>query len=163
MRTEYGKSYRFGSGRIGTKDRKNGERVKDRVYGCAAEQCHRFLPWLLVCKSTLLHGNDRSRRRGSFGRTRDGESLTAMRPTRIVLRLALISSCFAAALIETVMEAARAAVSASRPLAMRPDLGNTRPDLGKRHRFGGGRIGTKDGKNGERVKGRACPNRCAAE
>jgi hypothetical protein len=37
MRTEHGNSCWFGGGRIGAKDGKNGERIKSRVYGCAAE------------------------------------------------------------------------------------------------------------------------------
>jgi len=37
LRTEQGNSCRFGGGRIGTKEGKNGERIKSRVYDCAAE------------------------------------------------------------------------------------------------------------------------------
>jgi hypothetical protein len=38
-----------------------------------------------------------------------------------------------------------------------------RTEQGDSCRFGGGRIGTKDGKNGERIKSRVRPNGCAAE
>ena len=57
MRTEHANSCWFGGGRIGTKDGKNGERIKSRVYGCTAEQWHRFLPVeLLVHDLTLISG-----------------------------------------------------------------------------------------------------------
>ena len=41
--------------------------------------------------------------------------------------------------------------------------GRRRTEQGKSCRFGGGRIGTKDGKNGERIKSSVYPNGCAAE